>query len=722
MKKESQVASGPSTVLTQTKTETHGGLQHLKLTASPPASDSNSKLKDKVEDIQWSVRSVGTGNGSPITIVRKTTPSSSSSTTVHSPETGGSESQVQITPRMAQLLSSVASSQSLVKASKSKLGSASKMASSSSSPQISPTVKKPEKNSGHITLHSDVQALLTQFQSAQVKFPEVTVPQLPSLTRVGSVVRPPQSTPNSQTPLSNKILSGLKGGGGGGSGKGIASPGSKITTSPIQMKAIVSQLKPKATSQGILTKPSSPSYPLHTTTQGMMAVTQSSFSVSSSARLPPVKVVQRIKKSSVPASTTGAAVNLSRNTTAGVAGTQHHLSNVLVIPSNTFPASQAVVSSNSQSDMAVIQMQQKKKQSPPKGNYVSEIHTKPHPHTSPPTKRPNHSGIIQQKRVRSTSPLTNSNSSSSSSSPSQSHLPLSAIVQHMSLSPSLTLSPSSSSLSSQTTGGNRFLSPVSTGVIPSGVATGVLPSRGVATGAGAATGVLPSRGVATGAGVATGVLHSRGVATGVLPSRVATGVLPSGAGVATGVLPSRGVATGVLPSRVATGVPMACSTLYSTNTLVGTPLTAVLEQQPTYIVSSRQNPVMNQNSTSMRSVLDVLSAGNDSMVHTATTIPFSSCASTFILTSPLSHQPPNTPPNTYTHHHTTTPRTLTISPPTVPLAGTQVLVAGITGAGIKSPVEQIYMEHSYGSQSGGSDGTEAVINSNSDSEIARKMA
>ena len=94
---------------------------------------------------------------------------------------------------------------------------------------------------------------------------------------------------------------------------------------------------------------------------------------------------------------------------------------------------------------------------------------------------------------------------------------------------------------------------------------------------------------------------------------------------------------------------------------------------------------------------------------TVTTLPFSSYASTIILTSPApqtehpisqsvpTHIPtPSTPSPPRPHPPPPPPLTLTISPPFAPSTGVQVFMAGGTGTGIKSPVEQIYKEHSYG--------------------------
>ena len=132
----------------------------------------------------------------------------------------------------------------------------------------------------------------------------------------------------------------------------------------------------------------------------------------------------------------------------------------------------------------------------------------------------------------------------------------------------------------------------------------------------------------------------------------------------------------------------------SIGTLEGTPITAILlQQQPAYVVSSQPQLTIQH---SKPSVVD----GGGSTMHSGTT-PFSSCGSTFILTSPLSgghfghqHAPKATPP--HQQHQTPPPRSLAISPP---VGGALVPVGGVSGAGVKSPVDQIYLEHSYGGQS-----------------------
>ena len=563
--KRVEVTSSPQTAplvttkrLSQSR-ENSPRVSHPSPSTKSPNSHSPSHKETHPESIQWSVRSAtNTSTGSPITIVRKTHTVASSGATAAA--SGGVSSSVEITPRMAQLLSSVASSQALLKTTKPTLPS-------KHSPVGAQSAKKSEK-SGKITLHSDVEALLSQFQSSPVRFAELTGARSPSTTTESSrIISTSQSL--SQAPLSS--LGGrdtvVVGGHMGSSSGKLTS--SKITTSPIQMKAIVSQLKPKPLShskpaQTSVPKPASPSSLSVANSQKKRASppkppSSSSSSSSSSSRgvLTSPAVVSKVRKSCV-ASSTGPTIQLPKITAAF--SMAHTKSAQLASSQQGHPH---ISGTKHSKDVG-----HSKKGSPPKGEGFS----KPHPPTTPTARRPDHSSVIQSQknRIRSPSPLTHS-----SPSP-QSHLPLSAIVHQV--------PPSSAA--------NRQQSVASIG------------------------------------------------------------------------------------------------------TLEGTPITAILlQQQPAYVVSSQPQLTIQH---SKPSVVD----GGGSTMHSGT-IPFSSCGSTFILTSPLSgghfgHQ--HAPKATHPHqqHQTPPPRSLTISPP---VGGALVPVGGVSGAGVKSPVDQIYLEHSYGGQS-----------------------
>ncbi|CAI8038014.1 Ubinuclein-1, partial [Geodia barretti] len=574
---------------------------------SPATSRSNSpKSRESPESIQWSVRSGNTSLGSPITIVR-TTPTSvfgSGGSGAGGSEMTSGAMGVQITPRMAQLLSTVASSQSLVKTSKATSSPPGKALSST----VSPPAKKSDRSAGKIALHTDVQALLSQFQSSQLlKFSELssTTSSPTSAAATASTLQgspktsqppPPQLPHSSLTTSSSKSVSSSRASGTVSSSK-LNNPGSKITTSQIQMKTIVSQLKPKVTSRGKLNAASStsalkqPSPPvLHSlvaTSQEPVAslnqqkLSSSSLSVSQARN---AGVVTSVKKVSVVACT-GPTIQLPKITSAfSMAPMSAHTtkSNQLAPTLNPFPV-----------PLSSSKLQGLKKTSPPKGDRapkgdrVSGSQTKPHPQATPTVRRPEHSTVIQRSQVRSTSPLANSRPSSSSP---QSHLPLSAIVHHV--SPSL-----------QTSSSPAFLPPLST-------------------------------------------------------------------------------TTGSSGARQTAGNKLLISASSPIATPEVSPITAFLlpQQQPTYAVVTSVSPQLlaQQNESTVRAV-------TAESQFAATTIPFSSCASTFILTSPLSgghfshqHTPKTTPLHTHQqlvhHHQTPPPRSLTISPPTVPVAGAQVIV------------------------------------------------
>ena len=418
--KRVEVTSSPQTAplvttkrLSQSR-ENSPRVSHPSPSTKSPNSHSPSHKETHPESVQWSVRSAtNTSTGSPITIVRKTHTVASSGATAAA--SGGVSSSVEITPRMAQLLSSVASSQALLKTTKPTLPS-------KHSPAGSQSAKKSEK-SGKITLHSDVEALLSQFQSSPVRFAELTGARSPSTTTESSrIISTSQSL--SQAPLSS--LGGrdtvVVGGHMGSSGGKLTS--SKITTSPIQMKAIVSQLKPKPLShskpaQTSVPKPASPSSLSVANSQKKRASppkppSSSSSSSSSSSRGVPTSpaVVSKVRKSCV-ASSTGPTIQLPKITAAF--SMAHTKSAQLASSQQGHPH---ISGTKHSKDVG-----HSKKGSPPKGEGFS----KPHPPTTPTARRPDHSSVIQSQnnRIRSPSPLTHS-----SPSP-QSHLPLSAIVHQV---------------------------------------------------------------------------------------------------------------------------------------------------------------------------------------------------------------------------------------------------------------------------------------------------
>ena len=575
-----------------------------------PPSPSASKptphaLKESVvENVQWSVKTGSSSTGSPITIVRKTPTTATSGAGGRTDIASG----VEITPRMAQILSSVASTQALLKTAKPSPGLLGKAPTGRS-----PPAKKSEKleKLRKVAMHSDVQALLSQFQSGPVKFPELSSVKLPSTATDTSSARPSSTSVSqgltqtaSSSPTSKEVGT-VRASSHTVSSSSVGScklTSSKITTSPIQMKAIVSHLKPKSAPQAKVAPTPSPKQASLSPTASHKKAQPQTKSVASSLSLTSAatpSVLSKLKKSTV-ASSTGPTLQLPRITGA------------FSMTEKPYEPSRLLASGQQGSPLGQFKQPEvghSKKGSPLKVVKARESYTKPHPQTTPTAKRVEHS-VVQRSRIGSTSPLTTSHSSSplSSSSSPLSHLPLSAIVQQPSPSfhtPSTAPSPSHVPLSSTAIGSSRS------------------------------------------------------------------------------------------------------STSSTLATLEGTPITAILlQQQPTYVVSSRPQLVTHQ--TIVGGSTDI-----------ATTIPFSSCASTYILTSPLTgshfgqqHTTKTTPLNTQHHlqqQQAPPPRTLTISPPGIPLAGAQVIVGGASGSGVKSPVEQIYMEHSYGGQ------TEPVSNVEKDS-------
>ena len=535
----------------------------------PPA-DASSEEREKV---QWTIKSAG--SGSPITIVKKTQSPSASVGGSKTAAVGSAKDRVQITPRMAQLLSTVANSQALVKVSKAVSGSLGKGLPLSAT---------------SVSLHSEVHSLLSKFQTSQVKF--IT-------TQSPSVIVASGGTSSSAIQSHTPSLGG-RGVISGAAGK-VPGTKSKITTSPIQMKAIVSQLKPKALSHREPTVGTAPKqllsspYPQSVGTPGTVTSNSSSLVQTKTG------LVTKMRKSPVSALTAASSRPLKMASSALSSALRQPPQQSKVVPSGIFPELSRQPPATTQT----------KRVSPPKKK--SNSPTSQHSAVTS-LRKPDSSSVIQS-RVRSTSPYTNSHSSSSSSSSTspQSHLPLSAIIQQV--SPVLTPSPSP-------------------------------PPPPPAPAAASSGRVSPL------------------------------------------------VATSALSGL----------SLYSTTALEGTPITALLlQQQPVYAVTSR--PLTQQHAGV--AVATPSAPPSSYAPDTVTTIPYSSCASTFVLTSPFSQLPQ------HTLHQTPPPRSLAISPPTIPITSTQVLVGGASGTGgVKSPVERIYLEHSYG---GKSDVTE-VLNSDTISE------
>ena len=600
--KKADTSSQTSPLALKKVQESRESSPHLSQVGQSPTANSP-RTKESPENAQWSVRSVNTSTGSPITIVRKA-PASSGANSSASDASGGGGGGVQITPRMAQILSSVASSQALVKASK--------MASSlpvKASPSSLSTASQPSKKQGKVALHSDVQALLSQFQSPHVKFADLvkspSVSSTPGSSSSARASHAPSQAP-SQTSLSSApgTIKGVpQARGPSGVGK-LSSPSSKITTSPIQMKTIVSQLKPKVPSQGkpltaaASKQPSPPSLSLVITSLKKPVTSFTQPKPSPSVSTNPA-LLSKVKKSLV-ATSAGPTVQLPKITGAFSLAT--NMSNQQGSAQNFFSIP---LPGSGQSEHGRL-----KKTSPPKGGGKAAAggHAKPHPQATPSVRRPDHATVIQRNQAHSTSPYSHPSSSSSS----QSHLPLSAIVHQA-------------------------------------------------------------------------------------PPSLQNSSPPP--------LPPLSSSTGIVSRLSATNKQLSASPLAAQ---AGTPITAILlpQQQPTYVVANQPHLLAQQSEPTAS--------------FTATTIPFSSCASTFILTSPLSgghfghhhtpkatpphthHTPKATPPHTHHLHHRQAPPplSLAISPSTVPVAGAQVVVGGVSGTGIRSPVEQIYLEHSYGGQSG----------------------
>lgn len=568
-KKELQVRVSPSPTISSTsplvtaikKTE----LRDTSLQNNPPKSDASlSKPKEEVEKVQWAVRSAGTSNGSPITILTKTVTDTTAASSASKSSLDNS-GKVQITPRMAQLLSSVASSQALVKSSKADSTLGASLLTNMSSP-----TQKPEKP--RVVLQSDVQALLSHIQSHQI-------PSLDGNTQPVSVI-----TSSGATPLPKVTIPVLSPSASNSRGGKISSPKSKITTSPIQMKAIVSQLNPKTSSQvQVMTFATNPA-----SMQLQVTPSREKSAVIQPKSSPPVKIgVPSKAKATSPSESSANKLPKFLQACAALSMTSRPPPKPSPMATHHFqvPLSTHSVVSKPQT----VKHIPSKKVSPSKTKVVSEGQ---HPM---PMKKLDHSNARH-----STSPL--SNSSSSSSSP-QSHLPLSAIVLPPPLPPSSPPPP-----------------------------------------------------------------------TNVLPPLVASTTLSG-------------------------------SSLYSSSALEGTPIETILLQPP----STTQTAA----ATSRQQIYGGLRNTSDTSASMAvTTLPFSSGASTLVLTSNLPqlshHMSPSLPTNAPSPHQTLPlthpltisppPRSLTISPHTVPRAGAQVLVAGLPGTSVKSPVEQIYLEHSYGVQ------------------------
>ena len=539
---------------------------HLQLADSSTAS--SPKVKEIMESVQWAVRS-SAGDGSPLTIVRKTvTPAAVSGTSSSS----GLESvkTMQITPRMAQLLSSVASSQALVKTPKVASGTSEKTSSLSATLPA----KKSDQHS-RVSLHSDVHALISQFQSKS-----------PPSVIVASGNHPPKLSPS----LTQSATGSRRVTDGTGVRGTLTNPKGKITTSSIQMKAIVSQLKPKVASQSKLT-----ATPTHKQTSSsshaLIATSVSSIQphLSVSSVVPPSSAMSTKVKNLAMVGSTGPALKLYKTVSSAPSRTTGKP--IVSTSVERFPTASLVQSPT------VVQTHTKRVSPPSSKATGHESHTNPRP-TATSTKRSDHSGVV---RIRSSPPLLNSHSSP----PQASLLPTSSPIIHQ-------------------------VSPVLSPLPP--------------------------------------------------PPPPATG--------------------GRRPSLVATSA-LSASSLYPTTAVEGVPVTPVLlQQQPaTYAVTSGHMPqtVTLQQANSVKSA----PPQSDSLAQIAvTTIPFSSCASTLVLTSPLSHLPRHMPP-ILSPYQTLPPHSLAISPPTDSSAGSQVPIARVSGTGVKSPLEQISQEHSYGGKSTG---------------------
>ena len=735
------------------------------LTEPTRSGSTSQKAKDKVEKVQWSVRSTGTSNGSPITILTKTvTTNAESSTPSVSSGVASTSSSVHITPRMAQLLSSVASSQALVKSSKA-------VSSSSKAPTHPVSTSSPKTDKQQFTLHSEVQALLSKFQSSQATTSVGSTQPSPVLVSSSTHSPVQVSTPS---PPGSAASRGVSPGSGGSKGSGkLISPKSKITTSPIQMKAIVSQLKPKTSSQAklIASKP-----------------TLVQPNVSSS--VPSLVKVKKMPAGISSGSSSKASQASSLHTVGGRPPTQSNAA----MPTNFLQASfssSTSPASNKQSQGAKLTQSQGVKQtvstkvSPPKSkamNYASQL---------PPVsvKRPDQSTNVI--RVHSTSPLSNSHSSASSplsSTSPQSHSPLSAVVQQMSPPlppspspppslppPTITSRPASIVATSAMSGSSLYPSSALEGTpillkkqqqqpttvrqpIPQKPANTSLP-RQAAQQQPVNTALLRQE-----QPVNTALLRQeQPVNTALLrqeqPVNTPMGqpLLQQQANPAivkhqqhSATLPAvrqtvqpqpvKQQVQQVQPVLVTSSQPVvlqqqldAMSAVRQSVQLHQPPTATIVHQTPTTIPTVKHQiqpqpatvPTATAATTNRQQIeqqhANISLPSTDFLAQiAATTLPFSSCASSFVLTSPLPQFTHHSSTSPLTHHQTPPVRPPNISlplhplTPTVPLTNAQVLVGGISGTGIKSPVEQIYLEHSYGGQnvSEGIDGGPEVCGSN----------
>ena len=703
-----------------------------------------------MEKVQWSVRSTGTSNGSPITILtKKVTTSIASSVPSVSSGVASTSTAVHITPRMAQLLSSVASSQALVKSSKAGLSSASKSPSQSASAS-----SKTDKQ--QFTLHSEVQALLSKFQSSQTAT-SVGSSQTPSV--ISSGTHPPVRV--SVPSLTQSAVSAGRGvatGSGNRGGGKLISPKSKITTSPIQMKAIVSQLKPKTSSQGklVASKPT---------------LIQPNISSSSVSPLVKVKKVP-VGTSAGPAlktpPTPGLHAVVGRPSVVSTTATSAHLPLVSFPSTSTSTSSagnkhsQGVKHTQSQHTQGVKHTQSQGAKAQTLGTRVSPPKAKSMSHASQHTpvsmKRPDHSKAI---RVGSTSPLSNSTSSSSSSLSStspQSHLPLSVVQRTSPPLPPSSSPPIHPSPSPPPASSSRPPSLVATGALsgsslyPSSALEGTTivlkkqqqqpttvrqPPQLQAANTVTVRQPVEQQPVAIVRQpiqqanrdtvkhqqhpVTLSTIRQPGqqqpAITAVVnqqqhPASLSTVRQPvrqqpaNAAAVKQQVQP---VLTTSAQSVIVQQQLAAMSTVRPSVQL-HQPVTITSAQQPPATISTvkqlphQQLATMSTNTAAATSRQQMeqqhvnISAPNTDFLAqiAATTLPFSSCASAFVPTSPLPQFTLHS--STFPHAHHQTPPA--IRPPNIslPQHPAQVLVSGISGTGVKSPVEQIYLEHSYGGQ------------------------
>ena len=371
-------------------------LPHTITSPSTSTSPASSEKKDKV---QWTV--TGTGiqkNGSPLTILTKTITSATASEDVM-------DTSPQITPRMAQLLSSAASSQT--KHSK----GVSTTAGSTKSLSLSKSPPSGKSDKPMFALRGDVLALLAQVQSA-------------SATQ-------PVSTAVSSPPLQSRIVLNLP-----SDSQSMASPPAKTTSAgvativPVAPKSVASPLKsaaPQLKSTPPQLKPAaSPPKPVASqvkpaTTQSKLTATHPKGSVSHS------KTTMLSKGKGLTPSSAGPAIKLSKLQQArSVAVMGQSAPKPHTIQANTsLPQKAGTSFSPSPTAYQVgkphVIMQTAKKVSPSKSVAMEGTSLLPSSQTQQvlTTSKPTHSLTTSS----SPSPSSNSSSPSSSSSVSRPHSP-----------------------------------------------------------------------------------------------------------------------------------------------------------------------------------------------------------------------------------------------------------------------------------------------------------